>query len=392
MPDSDAASLVRIALQREESTLCAFCEASRGERTALDAIAEVLAIGEDGMAHLASFLETSTFGSLALCSFNDFVACINAYATLRPKPRTVNLALLRAAGKWKMHLQKVRANMAFVYSNDGPDDISAFPQAIADGFASESRFKRQSSRMSISPEPRYSQISRTSSAASQARSSLRKQHTQTFAKRITSANMSTWEEAEDEDDEDGQPVSRTSTFRRGSWDADEAEASFTEPAHKATAWDAPSARRALESSPLERRGTVFPLEAPGDASDNDSFSSPLLSPGGVRVAESEESVRSFKSEAEQLKAADMVRSVEMGMEDDGAMPLPTAICGTFSCHGMDEDVGKVCARASFRRPLSPLSPPPSLPICVCDPFLDFVPRAIADKPRLRLPRLPAQEG
>ena len=48
----------------------------------------------------------------------------------------------------------------------------------------------------------------------------------------------------------------------------------------------------------------------------------------------------------------MVRSVEMGAERDSAdeLPLPPSACGTFSCHGIDNDKAKVnqdCACTAY---------------------------------------------
>ena len=45
----------------------------------------------------------------------------------------------------------------------------------------------------------------------------------------------------------------------------------------------------------------------------------------------------------------LIKSAEMG-EEDGEQPLPTTICGTFSCHGLDEGKGKAnqdCACYSY---------------------------------------------
>ena len=41
------------------------------------------------------------------------------------------------------------------------------------------------------------------------------------------------------------------------------------------------------------------------------------------------------------KANAMYRSVEMGEEVDETAPLPMTLVGTFSCHGMDNNVGKI---------------------------------------------------
>ena len=99
----DAASLVRRALERETLALCAYSDAASNARPGYSlqhAIVEVLQLtSEEDLTAVSNFVKSSPFGWSALDSWHEFVACVNAFSSLRSSVCQPNMLLLRAAVK-----------------------------------------------------------------------------------------------------------------------------------------------------------------------------------------------------------------------------------------------------------------------------------------------------
>ena len=367
MNAAEAEYLTSLALQRDELCQSMFCEASLGKRGLVEAITEVLKLKGDEPEDLSTFLQVSQYGFRALESVHDFVACVNAFAAKRQK--AVSNVMTRAAIKcvsrrmrtplrmlchpahperaatapgsliaeppppclptcactrWHVHLQRTRRKIHVVSSSAAPDDIMQFPAAMAAGSASESRFKRQSVSVDTTTKPtRPEQIRKSMGGGAMSfdetstprgrnmptPQSLRRQQTKTFADRLSSADLD-----EDADADEAPSESEVGATPRPDDSWENASSYAATPRSGATATPIPP-RGPTSNSPKQT------AEGQGSAPLVLETSAAPLAPPGPR-------------------AGAMMKSAEMGEEGGEPLPLPPAICGTFSCHGMDEGKDK----------------------------------------------------
>ena len=97
-----AEDIVTLALQRESLALCAYDDAASGlpGYSLTHAVAEVLGItAPEDLTALSNFVMASPFGHSALDSYQEFVACVNAYSSQRTTLSGVNMVVLRSAIK-----------------------------------------------------------------------------------------------------------------------------------------------------------------------------------------------------------------------------------------------------------------------------------------------------
>ena len=102
----EAASLVQRALEREQLALCAYSDAASDARPGYSlqhAIAEVLHLtSEEDLTAVSNFVTSSPFGWSALDSWHEFIACVNAFSSLRSTICQPNMMVLRAAVKYAL--------------------------------------------------------------------------------------------------------------------------------------------------------------------------------------------------------------------------------------------------------------------------------------------------
>ena len=312
MDAREAEYLIRLSMERSELCLSIFGECRAGEITLLAAITKVLSLSADEVEKLSDFLQTSPFGYSALNSEAEFVACCNAFAATRQ--RKVNMTMARAAFKWNIRLQRARRNLHKIKSMDAPDLQSEFDQGITKTLASEKRFRRQQSvfvdttqlmsRGSSLGEPSSPRTPLSPSGGMRTPKSFKRQQTVSFSARPSQRELEEMfeeeEEKEEEEEEDGEKEQK----------AADAVGKAAGPAAAQPVTHAVS--MALSAPKPEERalGMVPPPKH---------------------------------------KASGMIKSAEMG-EESAPPPLPTTICGTFSCHGMDEGKDKAnqdCACLSY---------------------------------------------
>ena len=230
-------------------------------------------------------------------------------------------------------------------SNTIPDDVAAFPGAVAAGHGGDetTRFTRQSTGR-ISPSPSYKQRpsrrsdSRLSTAQLQAMSS----------RRSSEWTSEAWDQLveglyDEEDEEDGFEIVSTASpplidiQRKGSllvrMEIEAAEAADI-----------------LQPSSGESLG-------PEDGSPDDgavNAAAPAECLADSRCALLREEVAQAQAFAPQARAAMARMQKAMGLghkiEGDDLLPLPQAICGTFSVAGIDDGVPKTnqdCAAVAY---------------------------------------------
>lgn len=310
---ADADEIVRLALARETLALCAFSDCNTGAKSLVDALCEVLNLtGDEDKAKAQKYVaESPLAGSKASQSLRAFVTCVNGYSSFTSRGegsfKGPNMVLMRSAVQWHRHLQKSRARIAVLSLQNAPDDISSelFPVAISKQLANEERFARQSVfGAAAKHEPRASVIRRQSTTdggpPSPTRRKLTKQQTQSFKERYVV------EEDEEDGDEDG--FERVSTMQVD-----------------------------------EDGGAPSPSSAPALTARDVDVSA-------QKVEEEAPAAPSFPRRPSQVAPASMTKSVEMGQEESVAHPINLQICGSFSCHGMEDDKGKTnqdCACVAY---------------------------------------------
>ena len=89
-----------------------------------------------------------------------------------------------------MHLQRARSRVHIITASNSPDDVSAFPQAVAAGYASEVRFFRQvsTSERSGGLSPRSPSLRRQSTGGSGS-FSVARQRCMSFSSRLSTSGL-----------------------------------------------------------------------------------------------------------------------------------------------------------------------------------------------------------
>ena len=268
--------------------LYAFTRAVNGDITPAAAVAQVLDLtAAERDDQVATFLASSHLGEAPLQAFHSFVACVNGYAAERSAaPSKLNTVLLKSTIKWHVQLQRARRR-TFITAVSEPDDISSFQGAVAAGHADRrQRFVRQSSTLVGGHRASVG----AADAMPKRPSQISRQATQSaFAARLSGMDLD-----EDDEDEEGEGEGADGATKEGAEGAAGSEAA---------------------------------ADALASAVDSSTPAAAAAAPGKMH------------------------RSVEMGQESvDDVLPLPPDVCGTFSCHGMDDNQGKInqdCACVAY---------------------------------------------
>lgn len=207
-----------------------------------------------------------------------------------------------------MRLQRARKNLHTIKSQ-GEVKLDEFDQRTVEKLASESRFRRQQAAQDTTQTPSRPAMIRQSTSASMDEPlsprtpgtpgkaiprSFKRQQTASFSSRLSSRELA---EMFDEEDEEGEAAAAE-------------ESAAASPARPPLAEPAPQLIDTPKAPPQQ------PLAAPAP---------PMPAASGL------------------------VKSAEMG-EEGTPPPLAVSICGTFSCHGMDEGKDKAnqdCACLSY---------------------------------------------
>ena len=209
------------------------------------------------------------------------------------------------AHRWNVRLQRARKNLHSIRSQ-GEVDLSEFDHGTVEKLASESRFRRQQAAQDTTQTPsRPAMLRQSTSAAS-------------LDDPVSPRTPGT----------PGRPVPVPRSFKR------QQTASF--------------------SSRLSRQELQEMFDEEGEEAEDEGAESPPKTP----LQESPKLIDTPKvtpqppprpPAAPVPAASGLVKSAEMG-EESTPPPLPVTICGTFSCHGMDEGKDKAnqdCACLSY---------------------------------------------